>query len=176
MLANHGQARRFAAAGLLALALPAAGLVAACGSPATPGAVNTTRPVARDRAVNTPPVTGTHAGAACAAATPAQFLAAARVVFTGTFLPGPAVWSGGRHLLLSPARVRVTRYLKGHGPRIVWVETAVTKQGNYVAEGEDSVPAQAGQRWMIFTNSRHSPVATSDCAGSRPLHNEQGQA
>jgi len=68
----------------------------------------------------------TGVAASCAAVSPAQQFAAARLVFIGVALPGPTAHYSKRPVLASPARMRVERYLKGHGPGIVRVATAVT--------------------------------------------------
>jgi hypothetical protein len=108
---------------------------------------------------------GPVAGAAsCAASTPGQELRAARVVFTGVMLPGPADGTGE---LLSPARVRVSRYLKGHGPSVVRVQTAIQRSGNGYEENSEGINPHAGQRWKIYSSSAHRPYPTSDCDGSR---------
>jgi hypothetical protein len=108
----------------------------------------------------------TAVAASCAALTPAQQFAGARLVFVGRMLPGPSTLLDGRRVLDSPARMRVTRYLKGHGPRTVTVETAITIERHGATETEDGIEPQAGQRWKIYTGSRRQPFATSICAGS----------
>lgn len=107
--------------------------------------------------------------ASCAALTRAAQFAGARTVLTGTMLAGATARLGNRTVLASPARVRVSRYLKGTGPRVVRVETAVTitKTGTRVAE--DGIAPRAGQRWKIYSISKRSPYQTSICSGSRRL-------
>ncbi|HEY8047504.1 MAG TPA: hypothetical protein VIF35_24815 [Streptosporangiaceae bacterium] len=124
------------------LALPLAAGIISCGSPGH----------------------GSSAGS-CAAETPAGYLAGARVVLLGAMLPGRAVDLGGHRVLLSPARVRVIRYLKGHGPRVVSVVTGVTP-GNVVSE--DGIEPVAGQHWKIYTESQRMPYQTSICQGTGP--------
>jgi hypothetical protein len=86
-------------------------------------------------------------------------------------LPGSTVNLGGQRVLLSPARLKVTRYLKGTGPAIVSVTTAVGRAGDTLnAEG---IEPQPGQQWKIYTPSRHMPYQTSICDGSVPT---SGQA
>jgi hypothetical protein len=65
--------------------------------------------------------------------------------------------------------MRVTRYLKGHGPRTVGVDTAITIEPGGITGNEDGIEPQAGQRWKIYTPSRRQPFATSICAGSARL-------
>lgn len=137
---------------LLRPARPVAGLLlavtaAACGGPAAPG--------------------GTAAGS-CAGGGPAAAYAAARVVFTGIMLPGPATGTGAGGILISPARVRVVRYRKGSGPAVVTVITAVTVAGGRNVMNAEGIAPQAGQRWTIYATSRSLPYRTSVCAGSRP--------
>ena len=112
--------------------------------------------------------TGTSAGS-CAAATSSEYFAAARTVFTGTMLPGPTADLGGHRVLVSPARVRVTGYLKGHGPKIVTVVTAVARAGDSgTVVSEDGIQPWAGQHWTIYTSSPRAPYDTSTCGGSSP--------
>ncbi len=105
----------------------------------------------------------TGVSASCAALSPAEQFAAARVVLVGVMLPGPATQAG---VLGSPARMRVERYLKGRGPRTVRVDTAVTIEGDSTGVSEDGIEPRAGERWKIYTQSRGQPFGTSSCAGS----------
>lgn len=88
------------------------------------------------------------------------------MVFIAIALAGPTGAAGTTVGLVSPARMQVLRYLKGHGPRIVSVQTAIGARG---VVSEDGIVAQYGERWRIATDSRRSPLATSLCAGSRRL-------
>jgi len=106
---------------------------------------------------------GSSAGS-CAELSPAQYLARARVIFVGIMLAGRTADVGGVRVLVSPARVRVMRYLKGGGPGIVTVATGVTS-GNAV--NEDGIEPQAGQSWKIYTLSQRMPYQTSICDGSK---------
>jgi hypothetical protein len=91
------------------------------------------------------------------------------MVFSGTMLSGPTADLGSHRVLVSPARVRVTRYLKGHGPKIVTVATAVARAGDSsTIVSEDGIQPQAGQHWMIYTSSPRAPYDTSICGGSSP--------
>lgn len=118
-------------------------------------------------AVAQQPAIGPPAGApSCAGLSRAQQLARARLVFDGVMLPGVTVRTG---VLASPARVRVERYLKGHGPAIVMVSTAVTLGSGATGVAEDGIAPRAGERWRIYTTSRRQPFGTSICAGSRRL-------
>lgn len=109
---------------------------------------------------------GSGSGAACAAATPEQYLAEAHVALIGTMLPGQTVKLGNRHVLLSPARVHVVRYLKGTGPATVTVTTEVSSDKVVGSEGIDPQP---GERWQIYSPSKAMPFDTSDCGGSKQL-------
>ena len=104
-------------------------------------------------------------GGSCAALSPAQDFARARVVFLGTMLPGPTADLGGASVLVSPARVRVTRYLKGGGPGVVTVVTGLTS-GSVV--NEEGIEPQIGQLWKIYTLPGRMPYQTSICDGSKP--------
>jgi hypothetical protein len=138
------RARRRPSAGI-ALLLPLTALMAACAGPAR---------------------VSTSGDAACASLSPAKHLASAQIAFAGTMLPGPTVKLGGQQVLRSPARVRVTRYLKGTGPAVVSVTTAISHAGDTAnAEG---IEPQPGQQWTIYTPSRHMPYQTSICDGSTP--------
>lgn len=104
--------------------------------------------------------------ASCAAVTPAQQLEQARVVVTGEMLQGAVARLGHRDVLVSPARMRVRRYLKGSGPRIVRVQTGVAGLGSF---GEDGIEPAAGERWTIYTSSRRQPYETGICEGSHRI-------
>jgi hypothetical protein len=109
---------------------------------------------------------GVSSGGACASASAAEYLAQARVVFMGTMLPGRTASIDGRHILMSPARVRVTRYLKGTGPRLASVATGALPGNTANAE---CIEPQAGQRWKIYTSSGRMPYQTSICGGSKQM-------
>ena len=112
---------------------------------------------------------GTVSGSAgsCAVASASVYLSGARTVFTGTALPGPVAPAGSAGAsLASPAHFRVIRYLKGSGPPVATVETAVVSHGNARVVNEDGIEPRAGQRWKIYTPSPHPPYQTSLCGGS----------
>jgi len=143
-----GHPRRAAPAlSLLAATMLAATMLAGCGGPGSTSSE----------------------GASCAAVSPSAYLASAQIAFVGVMLPGPAVRLGQDDVLTSPARVRVERYLKGGGPRVVTVITGVRQNGDGVAVAEDGIQALAGQRWKIYTTSRNMPYDTSICDGSAPV-------
>jgi len=105
--------------------------------------------------------------ASCVARSASEQFRAARVVFDGRMLAGPSVQGGPRRVLLSPARVRVIRYLKGHGPRVVKVQTALTQTALGVTGNSEGIEPIAGQRWRIYADRTRQPVTTSVCSGSR---------
>lgn len=105
----------------------------------------------------------------CARLSTSRYAALARVVFTGTILAGQTVDLGEHPVLISPARVRVTRYLKGSGPDVVSVVTGVTRSGNVAAVSEDGIEPVPGQHWKIYTRSQRMPYQTSMCEGSAPV-------
>ncbi len=106
----------------------------------------------------------------CAGLGPAKQLADARVVLIGTMLPGGTLSYGNQSVLVSPARVRVIRYLKGRGPWLARVETAVTRVHGGIRTVEDGIMPTAGQRWKIYSDSKRSPYQTATCAGSRQVN------
>jgi hypothetical protein len=107
--------------------------------------------------------------ASCAVVTPAEQFKQARFVFDGTMLPGRVVRLGNTRYLSSPARVHVLRYLKGHGPRVVRVQTGLRAIRNGVVGNSEGIEPRAGQRWRVYTDSARQPFATSICSGSRRL-------
>lgn len=113
----------------------------------------------------------TSSGQACLARSASAHLALARVAFIGITLPGATVSAGRGRVLASPMRIRIVRYLKGSGPRIVTVITAATQNGSTVSLNEDGIQAQAGQRWRIYATTQRIPYNTSICAGSTRLVN-----
>lgn len=107
--------------------------------------------------------------ASCVMATPAEQLKQARAVFDGTMLRGPVVVLGKTRFLSSPARARVSRYLKGTGPRVVRVQTGLRAVRNEVIGNSEGIEPRAGERWRIYSDSARQPFATSICSGSRML-------
>jgi hypothetical protein len=106
-------------------------------------------------------------GASCAERPDSAFLASARTAFIGVMLAGATVSTGEGSTLTSPARVRVTQYLKGDGPQVVTVATGVTQaSGGSVIGSAEGITPQAGQRWRIYSISRRMPYQTSVCSGS----------
>ncbi len=106
--------------------------------------------------------------ASCAGLSPAKQVADARVVIVGKMLPGVTL-SYGNHVLASPARVRVLRYLKGRGPKTVRVETAIARMPGGIQTTEDGITPTAGQLWKIYSTSKRSPYQTATCAGSQEI-------
>jgi hypothetical protein len=166
---RHGHSRRSRTARFTApLTALLAVFAVACGS------ASGANPAGRTPAGQTPPGGGTGSGggtsgggtggaASCAYFTQPGYLAMARVVFVGTMLPGRTI-NGPHGLLVSPARVRVARYLKGTGPAVVTVETAVSPSGDGMS-GE-GIMASPGQTWKVYSASGHPPFATGVCSGS----------
>lgn len=107
------------------------------------------------------------AAASCVGLTPSQQIAAAKLVFDATALPGATV-PGSDGILASPARFRVQRYVKGHGRSVVTVQTATrVLSGGSISVSEDGIQPRAGERWQIDAGTRTEPYATSICLGSR---------
>jgi hypothetical protein len=167
---RHGHPRRFRAALLTApLTALIAALAVACGSaPGSAGGTGGTRGGGTSGGGTSDGGTGSGGGtggaASCAYFTQPGYLAMARVVFVGTMLPGRTI-NGPHGLLVSPARVKVARYIKGSGPAVVTVETAVSPSGDGI--GAEGVMARPGQTWRIYTTSGHLPFETGVCSGSR---------
>ena len=109
------------------------------------------------------------AAASCVGLTPAQQFTNARIVVEGTMLRGRTLPVGSRQVLASPARMRVSRYMKGTGPRLVRVQTGVSVSRGGAAVSEDGIEPRPGERWRIYSSSSRQPFATSICAGSRQL-------
>ncbi|MGZ4168830.1 MAG: hypothetical protein ACXVRW_11240 [Solirubrobacteraceae bacterium] len=65
--------------------------------------------------------------------------------------------------------MRVIRYLKGRGPRVVRVQTALRAVRHGVIGNSEGIEPRAGQRWRIYANGVRQPVGTSICSGSRVL-------
>ncbi len=89
----------------------------------------------------------TISAASCAAQTPAQDCARARLIFYALALPGRS--APRSQTLLSSARFRVLRYFKGHGPKVVEIPTAVAAavhrgEYSYVEDGIDPEPVSDG--------------------------------
>ncbi len=141
---------------VVAAALAASGCAAAAPS-APPSALASSGAVAPGTA------------ASCVGLTRSQQFAAAKVVFDGVMLPG-ATAPGTNGALASPARMRVTSYLKGHGPTVATVQTAIElMSGGTMRVSEDGIRPPAGERWRIDTSSTTKPYATSICLGSHRL-------
>jgi hypothetical protein len=101
--------------------------------------------------------------------TVAQQFAAATVVFDGTALAGATV-PGANGILASPARLRVQHYLKGAGPAVVTVQTAIKSVAKRITiVSEDGIRPRAGERWRIYASTTTEPYGTSMCLGSRRL-------
>ena len=109
--------------------------------------------------------------ASCVGLSARQQLELARLVFVGRARPGPTAHVDGRNVLISPARFRVLRYIKGHGPANLRVDTAVPANG---VVAEDGIVPQAGESWRIYTRSRHGPYDTNICLGSRQVRTHAG--
>lgn len=105
--------------------------------------------------------------ASCVGLTRAGQRAAAKVIVIGRMLPGPSTHVQNRQVLLSPARLQVSRYLKGSGPRTVAVQTGARLSNGQVQMQEDGILPSTGQRWEILSSSQHMPLESSTCLGSR---------
>lgn len=101
--------------------------------------------------------------ASCIAMTAAQQRARASVIFEGVALEGPTG--------TGVQRFRVTRFVKGKGPRQVRVDTGFKRR----ADGTGSVTSvslivKRGERWRIFApGSAYRVLRSNVCDGSRKL-------
>lgn len=139
---------------LAALSLAGCAAASSASPPATTGSVGTA-------------VHGT--ASSCAGLTSAQQFAAAKLVFDGTALAGATV-PGANGTLASPARLQVQHYLKGTGPTVVTVQTAIKSVGKRTTMvSEDGIQPRAGQHWHIDASTTTQPYATSICLGSHRL-------
>lgn len=99
--------------------------------------------------------------ASCVAMTPAEQRARAQLIVDGVALEGPTV--------TGIQRFRVTRYLKGRGPRVVRVSTGTIRR----ADGSGtitsvSIVVKRGERWRIFAQGNpRNVLRTTVCDGSR---------
>jgi hypothetical protein len=109
-------------------------------------------------------LTAAAAEASCIPSTPAQQRARATVIFNGVALEGPTA--------TGVQRFRVTRYLKGRGPRVVRVATGNIRRADGTGSVTSvSVIAARGRRWTIFgRGSAWRVVQTNVCDGSRRLN------
>jgi len=101
------------------------------------------------------------AQASCVPMTAAQQRARADVIFDGVALEG-ATATGVQ-------RFRVSRYLKGRGPRVVRVNTGQIRRADGTGMITSvSIDVTRGQRWRIFARgSARKVLLTSSCDGSR---------
>jgi hypothetical protein len=101
--------------------------------------------------------------ASCVPQTPAQQRARAQVIFNGIALDAPT--SSGIQ------RFRVTRYLKGTGPRIVRVDTGNVRRSDGTGSITSvSLVVRRGEWWRIFARGSAAKVLRSSvCDGSRKL-------
>jgi hypothetical protein len=101
------------------------------------------------------------ASAKCLPATAQQQRARATVIFDGVALDNPTG--------TGVQRFRVTRYLKGHGPHIVRVNTGVIQHADgSVSFSSESLRVHRGEHWRIYGSGVATGIiSTSLCAGSR---------
>jgi hypothetical protein len=101
------------------------------------------------------------AAASCIHMTAARQRARAHVIFVGVALDGPTA--------TGIERFRVTRYLKGKGPRIVRLSTGRKRypDGSGVVTSV-SIDARRGETWRIYARRlRPGVFQTTVCDGSR---------
>ena len=101
------------------------------------------------------------ARASCVLMTPVEKRARADIIFDGVALKGPT--STGVQ------RFRVTRFRKGHGPRIVRVNTGTIRRADGTGSTTSvSLFVKRGERWRIFARgSARKVLQTNLCDGSR---------
>jgi hypothetical protein len=103
------------------------------------------------------------ARASCVPMTASEQRARASVIFEGVALEGPTA--------TGVQRFRVTRYLKGSGPRVVRVATGEIRRADGTGVVTSvSIHALRGERWRIFARgSALRTLRSSVCDGSRRL-------
>lgn len=103
------------------------------------------------------------AEASCILLTPTQLRARAKVIFEGVALQSRTT--------TGVQRFRVTRYLKGSGPRLVRVATGEAARGGGGAVVTSvSIHVVRGEKWRIFSRDPAQRVLrTSVCDGSKRL-------
>ena len=108
---------------------------------------------------------GAQAQPACPGISEARALAEADLVFEGVAQAGPAAANG---LLATPARFRVTNYIKGSGGTIVSVAGGPRTEGvGFLSLPSAGVPARAGEGWVIYAKGDSGGVVeTSTCYGT----------
>lgn len=110
----------------------------------------------------------TPASASCRPTSRAKLERKAEVVVKGTFAKGPDL---GR-VLLSPARLRKARYLKGRGPKRPLVTTSTRDVGDgFYQTTSDGIDPRAGERWLLIGDlSRDGrKILTGVCWGTKRL-------
>lgn len=103
------------------------------------------------------------ASASCIPTTAAQQRARASVIFEGVALESPTP--------TGVQRFRVTRYLKGNGPRVVRVNTGYIRRADGTGMITSvSLNVKRNERWRIFARGSATKVLQSNvCDGSRKL-------
>jgi hypothetical protein len=101
------------------------------------------------------------AQASCIPQTAAEQRARADVIFDGVALDGPNT--------TGVQRFKATRYLKGHGPAVVRVQTGhMVRPDGTGSTTSVSIVVRKGQRWRIFARgSVRRILQTNVCDGSR---------
>ncbi len=99
--------------------------------------------------------------ASCVPMTRAEQRARAQVIFDGVALEGPTA--------TGIQRFHVTRYLKGHGPKVVRVDTGNIRRADGTGTVTSvSIIVERGERWRIFARGTTRKVLrTTVCDGSR---------
>ncbi len=103
------------------------------------------------------------AQASCIPTTAAQQRTRADVIFDGIALEGPTA--------TGVQRFRVSRYIKGSGPRVVRVSTGHIKRADGTGTITSvSLDVERNARWRIFARgSARRVLRSSACDGSRKL-------
>jgi hypothetical protein len=100
------------------------------------------------------------AAASCMPTSAAQHRARAAVIFDGVALDAPTG--------TGVQRFRVTRYLKGAGPRIARANTGFIRHAGSGTLTSVSLVVHRGERWRIFGRGQPAKVIRSNlCDGSR---------
>lgn len=103
------------------------------------------------------------AGASCIGFTP-DFERSLPFVVEGVFLDGPTAPHPSRRPLITPARFRVTKYLKGIGPGEIAISTNYNEQGDPLSGSVAPIQAEAGEHWRLYFSEEPTGLMGVACS------------